>query len=476
MGRHFGDMLLKRRRQMGVSIQQVSNIVKIRPQIIEYFETENFAAMPPRGYAQGMIASYARYLGLNSHEVVEAYFDALDEYERAGGRAGRFEEVATDASPRSANPTGRYMMVGSVPPSRFAQRPAQAGYVSESSSLHEPISSARLRPGGSRIPRRVDGYRASVRAEGQGRLPDGPARRAQRGYREGSGGSTSHPYRERGGSGGQGYGTRPPAVRGRGAGSSDYRYGGDRRARQGTGAAYGGPRPSRGASSYGGRAPRKSQVPPLDMRMILVFGALAVLFIALIMALLLRGCAPASKGVVGSGEAVSTQSKIAGSSADTSDSESDSEGEGTSSDDSGADGENDGSASDKNAESTPKETVVKVSLKEKGAVAWVEVKLDGKIVLGKQVVGPFEEEFTVESQIDITTDSPSAVSVYQNGEKVRYDTKVSGVGKVTIVAPEVEDGEEKTVDSDGDGTPDMTAAEAKEAGIPVTDDSSDTAA
>lgn len=448
MGRHFGDMLLKRRRQMGVSIQQVSNIVKIRPQIIEYFETENFAAMPPRGYAQGMIASYARYLGLNSHEVVEAYFDALDEYERAGGRSGRFEEVATDASPRSANATGRYMMVGSVPPSRFAQRPAQAGYVSESSSPHEPISSARLRPGGSRISRRVDGYRASVRAEGQGRLPDGPARRAQRGYREGSGGSTSHPYRERGGSGGQGYGTRPPAVRGRGAGSSD----------------------------YGGRAPRKSQMPPLDMRMILIFGALAVLFIALIMALLLRGCAPASKGVVGSGEAVSTQSKNAGSAADTSNSESDSEGEGTSSDDSGADGENDGSASDKNAESTPKETVVKVSLKEKGAVAWVEVKLDGKIVLGKQVVGPFEEEFTVESQIDITTDSPSAVSVYQNGEKVRYDTKVSGVGKVTIVAPEVEDGEEKTVDSDGDGTPDMTAAEAKEAGIPVTDDSSDTAA
>lgn len=211
------------------------------------------------------------------------------------------------------------------------------------------------------------------------------------------------------------------------------------------------------------------------MRMILIFGALALLFIALIMALLLRGCAPASKRVVGSGEAVSTQSKNAGSSADTSDSESDSEGDGTSSDDSGADGENDGSASDKNAESTPKETVVKVSLKEKGAVAWVEVKLDGKIVLGKQVVGPFEEEFTVESQIDITTDSPSAVSVYQNGEKVRYDTKVSGVGKVTIVAPEVEDGEEKTVDSDGDGTPDMTAAEAKEAGIPVTDDSSDTA-
>ena len=102
MSRHFGDMLLERRRQMGASIQQVSNIVKIRPQIIEYFETENFAAMPPRGYAQGMISSYARYLGLNPRDVIEAYFDALHEYEHGGGSVGRFQDAAADASPRVA--------------------------------------------------------------------------------------------------------------------------------------------------------------------------------------------------------------------------------------------------------------------------------------------------------------------------------------------------------------------------------------
>ena len=76
MSRHFGDMLLERRRQLGVSIQQVSNIVKIRPQIIEYFETENFAAMPPRGYAQGMISSYARYLGLDAAPLAAAAEEA----------------------------------------------------------------------------------------------------------------------------------------------------------------------------------------------------------------------------------------------------------------------------------------------------------------------------------------------------------------------------------------------------------------
>ena len=82
MAARFGDMLLEQRRRMGLSIQQVANTIKIRPQIIEFFETGNFASMPPRGYAQGMISSYARFLGLNPREVVNAYFDDLMAYER----------------------------------------------------------------------------------------------------------------------------------------------------------------------------------------------------------------------------------------------------------------------------------------------------------------------------------------------------------------------------------------------------------
>ena len=72
MSARFGDMLLERRRQLGLSIHQVATTIKIRPQIIEYFEQGNFSAMPPRGYAQGMISSYARYLGLNPRTVMTA--------------------------------------------------------------------------------------------------------------------------------------------------------------------------------------------------------------------------------------------------------------------------------------------------------------------------------------------------------------------------------------------------------------------
>ena len=44
----FGDMLYQRRRQMGLTILQVANTIKIRPQIIEFFENGDFTAMPPR--------------------------------------------------------------------------------------------------------------------------------------------------------------------------------------------------------------------------------------------------------------------------------------------------------------------------------------------------------------------------------------------------------------------------------------------
>lgn len=198
--------------------------------------------------------------------------------------------------------------------------------------------------------------------------------------------------------------------------------------------------------------------------------ALGILILIALVMVLLRGCAPKPEAA---GSASSTPSAQKADSKDTSEDSTDVD-EGTdSSTDEGDDADEPSSSKDKadkfSKDEEPKETIVKVKLKEKGAVAWIEVKLDGKIVLGKQVVGPFEEEFKVETQIDITTNTPSAVAIYKNGDKVRYDTKVSGVGKVSILAPKKEE-PEKVVDSDGDGTPDMTIDEAKEAGVTIPED------
>lgn len=450
MTRHFGEMLLERRRQMGASIQQVANVIKIRPQIIEYFETENFAAMPPRGYSQGIIASYARFLGLNPREVVDAYFDALHEYERngSGGRAGRFQDAAADANPRSSNAAGRYMMVNSVPASRYGQRPPQAGYVSEFSSAHEPVSASRLRPVNTADSRRrpsQGGYDSTLRS--RTRRPDGYPASDQRDPRaHASRSQDGRSYRD------------PRGPRGT--------YPDQRPIRR----ASGGQSPRGGAGR--GQAPRGGSRPPQqgpDMKFLAIMALGILILIALVM-VLLRGCAPKPEAA---GVASSTPSAQKADSKDTSEDSTDVDEGGDSSTDEGDDADEASSSEDKTDKSSkdeePKETIVKVKLKEKGAVAWIEVKLDGKIVLGKQVVSPFEEEFKVETQIDITTNTPSAVAIYKNGDKVRYDTKVSGVGKVSILAPKKEE-PEKVVDSDGDGTPDMTIDEAKEAGVTIPED------
>ena len=170
MAAHFGEMLREQRRRHGLSIQQVANTIKIRPQIIEYFETENFAAMPPRGYAQGMISSYARYLGLNPRDVVNAYFDQLYVFERSDeGASIPYQEATPFVSRRSSSAAGRFMVVdGPSGSSRYGQRPPQAGYVSDTTTGHTSLrvgSNARRRQA---LP--AAGQRAETRREEKVRI------------------------------------------------------------------------------------------------------------------------------------------------------------------------------------------------------------------------------------------------------------------------------------------------------------------
>ena len=457
MAAHFGEMLLERRRAMGMSIQQVANVIKIRPQIIEFFETENLAAMPPRGYAQGMISSYARYLGLNPRVVVDAYFDALNAYERGQGGGSRYQEYVPDASPRSANATGRFMMLDGGPvSSRFAQRPPQAGYVSEGGSPHEPVTADRLRPlpAGSRVASRRTSSSGYGDPRATGRMPAQSGRSAEpnAGRRRSQTASADR--------GGAVRNRRPPASGGAG-------YSGRRDNLPPRGGSY-------GRNGHGGQVPprrgsRSAAPSSIDPRLMIAGVAALALIVVLLAFLLLRGCAPkpaatdagsAPKAQVAdaadakqddsadSGDASSADTADADlddtdtDAADTSDSIDDGSdaADGQAADGGGAD------AGDAAVQKEPEPIKVKVAIKEEDAVAFLEVKLDGKSVLGAQEVGPFEQEFTVTQQIEITTDKPSDVTVTKNGKKVRYDMKVSGVAKVTIAVPQPEPTDDGTTD------------------------------
>lgn len=450
MAARFGDMLLEQRRRMGLSIQQVANTIKIRPQIIEFFETGNFASMPPRGYAQGMISSYARFLGLNPREVVNAYFDELMAYEReTSQQGGRFQDAAGYVNSRSSVDNGRFLMVQGGRSTRYGQRPQQAGYITETGSGEE-IRSQRDRFRSTPMPE----DRALPAARGVARDPRagyGDGGYSDRGHRGISTGRSRSGYADadatqvtpRLRSQSQPYGQRSSAPR---AGQRGYQGRGElaprsgQRSLQGQGGYRGRSDSNRGrmpqgggrsSSSRGRGGSRTPQNNGLDPRIVYAgIGAVALLLIVLIV-VLLRGCASSTPETTPE-TPTATKTTPKKSSKKT-----------------------DSDATKTTAKKEENEvTKVKVSVA-KGKTAWIEVKVDGKSVYGAQATGPFEQEYTPESSIEITTSKPSDVTVTKNGEKVRYDTKTSGVARVTITVPKKETtGSENGESSDGTDTTD----------------------
>lgn len=471
MAARFGDMLLEQRRRMGLSIQQVANTIKIRPQIIEFFETGNFASMPPRGYAQGMISSYARFLGLNPREVVNAYFDDLMAYERdTSQQGGRFQDAAGYVNSRSSVDNGRFLMVQGGRTTRYGQRPPQAGYITETGSSEE-IRSQRDRFRSTPLP----DDRALPAARGLSRDPragygDGgysgrsyrgvPAGRSRDGYSDADITlvtprlrSQSQPYGQRssvprsGQRGYQGRGELAPRPGRRGSQrQSSYRGrpdSGRGRIPQGNG---------RGSSNRGRGVGRASQYNTIDPRIIYVGIGAVVLLLILLIVVLLRGCGSAApESTPETPVATKTTTKKSSKKTESTDEDED------------ADEATDAAGSDaaKATVKTEEDEVTKVKVSvAKGKTAWIEVKVDGKSVYGAQATGPFEQEYTPESSIEITTSKPSDVTVTKNGEKVRYDTKTSGVARVTITVPKKETADPANGDNAG-GTDNVDGTDAQ---------------
>lgn len=85
---NFGEELADARRRAGLSVQQVSDALRIRPDIIRALEMEDFARMPAKGFARNQVSAYARYLGLDSVEFTDRFLAAYNEFERSAANIG----------------------------------------------------------------------------------------------------------------------------------------------------------------------------------------------------------------------------------------------------------------------------------------------------------------------------------------------------------------------------------------------------
>lgn len=78
--KEIGEKLKKAREQMGVSIEEVAEDLKIRPSQIENIESGNSKAFGEIFYLKYFIRDYAKYLGLNKDDLIDEFNEYLFDY------------------------------------------------------------------------------------------------------------------------------------------------------------------------------------------------------------------------------------------------------------------------------------------------------------------------------------------------------------------------------------------------------------
>ena len=78
--KEIGEKLKETRENMGISIEEAAEDLKIRPSQLENIEEGNKDAFKDIFYLKFFIRDYAKYLGLNYEEMVEEFNEFLFDY------------------------------------------------------------------------------------------------------------------------------------------------------------------------------------------------------------------------------------------------------------------------------------------------------------------------------------------------------------------------------------------------------------
>ncbi len=78
--KEIGEQLKTARENIGVSIEEVAEDLKIRPTQIENIEAGNSEAFDDVFYLKYFIRDYAKYLGLNKEDLVDEFNEYLFDY------------------------------------------------------------------------------------------------------------------------------------------------------------------------------------------------------------------------------------------------------------------------------------------------------------------------------------------------------------------------------------------------------------
>ncbi len=118
----FGEELKRERELRDISLKEISEATKISIRFLEALEQNNFDILPGGIFNRGFIRAYARFIGIDGEEMVNAYLhevalkEARQSQRAAGGGAARPVPSRSAGPAPEARPTAR-------PERRSAPRP-----------------------------------------------------------------------------------------------------------------------------------------------------------------------------------------------------------------------------------------------------------------------------------------------------------------------------------------------------------------
>ena len=71
--RTVGQILKEEREKKFYSLEEIEKVTKIRKELLEALENDNFSKLPPPTFVQGFIKNYGKFLGLDSIKLLAVY-------------------------------------------------------------------------------------------------------------------------------------------------------------------------------------------------------------------------------------------------------------------------------------------------------------------------------------------------------------------------------------------------------------------
>ncbi|MBS3819985.1 helix-turn-helix domain-containing protein [bacterium] len=90
-----GDDLKRERELRGISLKEIADSTKINMRFLKALEKDQMDILPGKFFTKGIIRSYAKFIGLDEHSVLNKYYQSLQQQEQSQEEQKKKEKPPT---------------------------------------------------------------------------------------------------------------------------------------------------------------------------------------------------------------------------------------------------------------------------------------------------------------------------------------------------------------------------------------------